>query len=51
MSIQKRLAQFDDYMKKIDQISRNEDYKRVDASEKNLIDLKTLLNDCKRIVN
>lgn len=51
MSIQKQFSQFEDYMKKIDQRTRNEDYKRIDATEKNLSDLKTLLSDSKRIVN
>jgi len=51
MSIQKILPQFDDYMKKIDQRTRNEDYKRIDATEKNLSDLRILLSDSKKIVN
>ena len=51
MSIQKLFTQFDDYMKKIDQRTRNEDYKRIDATEKNLSDLRILMSDSKRIVN
>jgi len=50
MSIQKLISQFEDYMKKIDQRTRNEDYKTVDATEKNISDLKILLSDSKRIV-
>lgn len=51
MSLQKLLAQFDDYMRKIDQKAKNEDYKSVDATQKNLTDLKILLNDSIKIVN
>ena len=51
MSIQKLFVQFDDYMKKIDQRTRNEDDKRIDATEKNLSDLRVLQSDSKRIVN
>lgn len=50
MSLQKLLAQFDDYMKKIDHKAKNEDYKSVDATGKNLNDLKILLNDSNKIV-
>lgn len=48
--MQKLFSQFEDYMKKIDQRTRNEDYKRIDATEKNLADLKILQCDSKRIV-
>jgi hypothetical protein len=50
MSIQKLLAQFEDYMKKIDKKAKIEDYKRVEATERNLSDLKILLNDSGKIV-
>lgn len=51
MSIQKLLARFNDYIKKIDQKIKNEDYKTVEITEANLSDLKILLNDSKKIVN
>lgn len=50
MSIQKLFTQFDDYMKKIDQRTRIEDYKRIDQTEKNLTDLRVLISDSKKIV-
>jgi CHASE3 domain sensor protein len=51
MSIQELFSKFDDYMKKIDQKTKNEDYKRIESTEKNLNDLKILLMDSKRIVH
>jgi len=50
MSIQKLFSQFDDYMKKIDQRTRNEDYKSIESTEKNLSDLRILLGDSKKLV-
>ncbi len=50
MSIQKYITQFDDYMKKIDQRTRNEDHKSIDSTKKNLSDLRIFLNDSKKLV-
>lgn len=50
MSFQKLLVQFDDYMKKIDLKARTEELKSLDATEKNLGEMKIILNDSKKIV-
>lgn len=50
MSIQKLFTQCDDYLKKIDLKIRNEDYKKVDLTEKNLSEIKILFADFKRTV-
>lgn len=50
MSLQKNFSQCDDYIKKIDQKVRMEDFKRVEGTEKNLSDLKILFADLKKIV-
>jgi len=51
MSLNKLFSQCDDYLKKIDQKIRTEDYKRPEITEKNLSDLKILLGDFKKIVS
>ena len=48
--MQKLFNQCDDYIRKIDQKARSEDYKRVEATEKNLSELKILLGDLKSTV-
>ena len=49
-TIAKLLSQFEDYMKKIDQRIKGEDYKLIDETEKNISNLKILINDSKKIV-
>jgi hypothetical protein len=51
MSLNKLFNQCDDYLKKIDQKIRMEDYKRTESTEKNLSDLKILFGDFKKIVS
>jgi len=50
ISISKLFTQCDDYLKKIDQKIRLEDYKRIEITEKNLSDIKILFGDFKKIV-
>jgi hypothetical protein len=50
MSIKAFFTQFDENIKKIDQRVRNENYKDLDNTSKNLNDLRTLLNSCQKIV-
>lgn len=49
-SIQKSITQFEDYIKKIDQRIRTEDFKNLDMTERNLNDLKTLSASCTKTV-
>lgn len=51
MSMQKLFTQCDDYLKKIDLKIRNEDYKRIENTEKNLNEIKILFSDFKRTVS
>ena len=50
MSISKLFSQCDEYLKKIDQKIRMEDYKRTDTTEKNLSEIKILFADFKKYV-
>ena len=50
MSILKLFTQCDEYLKKIDQKIRTEDYKRPDTTEKNLSEIKILFADFKKYV-
>lgn len=50
MSLQKLFTQCDEYLRKIDQKIRMEDYKRIETTERNLSDIKILFGDFKKIV-
>jgi hypothetical protein len=51
MALQKLFHQFEDIIKKIDIKIRNEDFRDLDISNKNLNDLKTLLTSSSKTVN
>ena len=50
MSISKLFSQCDDLLKKIDIKVRMESYKRTDATEKNISEIKILFADVKKYV-
>ena len=50
MSISKLFTQCEEYLKKIDQKTRMEDYKRTEGTEKNLSEIKILFADFKKYV-
>jgi hypothetical protein len=49
-NIQKLISQFEDYLKKIDQRIRGDDFKNLDLTQKNLNDAKTLKESCIKLV-
>ncbi len=51
MALQKSFLQFEDIIKKIDIKIRNEDFKDLDLTNKNLSDLKVLLTSSNKTVN
>ncbi len=50
MSLKKLFSDFEDYLPKIDMKIKYEDLKSLDATSKNLIDMKSLLSSMNKIV-
>jgi hypothetical protein len=51
MSLQKLYVQFEDSIRKIDMKLKYEDFKNMDATSKNISDMKIILSASKKTVN
>jgi hypothetical protein len=51
MSLKNLLTKFEEYLPKIDIKIKNEDFRNLDVTSKNLVDLKSILSSMNKIVN
>ena len=50
MSVKNLFTKFEEYLPKIDIKIKNEDFRSLDATSKNLVDLKSILSSMNKIV-
>lgn len=51
MNLKKQFSQFEDFLPKLDLKMKQEDFKNLDSTSKNIADMKTLLTSMNKIVN